>query len=568
MIKYIRKSFKRELTFSFLIVAILPLIFTSGFLIETFKMKLERDHEKQNMEQAVAIEETLEAKFEEYLEATEEIIQNEQMITLLRLSDPSVQNEVYSILYAATDGLRADAQFDIYTGGGVCISSTGAGLVHENLPTYWGILRTAAAHPEKMIIQQKYDYTGTSDILLQTARVIMDEEDNKVGYVVISMRTENFEQILSGMHSGQDGICILNEFWEEVYSTDVAEKNEIASVLRNTILDGKALPDEYKDHNIYVLEIGDTGLFSVYMRPKAFAEETVKTMYRVMIVMALISMVLCVTVSVKLSKQLTNPLNKLNEAMQDVQEGKLDTQITVDREDEFGRLSKNFNTMTSELKGHIDRQMRHQKELNEANIAMMHAQLNPHFLYNTLDTMKWVAKANGIQELAVMATKLAKILRLSISKEEFVTLQEEMELVESYVRIQEIRFSGKFSYEQEMPEELKDCVIPKLIIQPIVENAVLHGLEGREDGHLSVRVLKQEQDICVEVCDDGCGISEEIMEKLNSRKQEKAAGHIGFYNVDTIIQLNYGKEYGLHVERLEQGGTCVKIVLPMKKGEQ
>lgn len=567
MIKYIRKSFKRELMFGFVIVAVLPLIFTSGFLIESFKVKLERDHEKQNMEQAIAIEGILETKFQSYLMATEQMMNDEQMIELLRLSDPSVQNEIYSLLYAATDGLRTDAQFDIYTGGGVCICSTGMGMVHENLPTYWGILRMASAHPEKMIIQQEYNYTGSSDILLRAARAIQDSESNNIGYVVISMRKENFEQILNGMHTGQDGICILNEFWEEIYSTDVAEKQKIATVLRNDLLEGEKVHTEYNNNNIYITKIGDTGLYIAYLRPKAFDEDTIKTMYRVMLVMTLLSLMLCLVVAAKLSKKLTNPLNELNDAMQRVQEGKLDTQICNVREDEFGKLADSFNMMTRELKSHIERQMRHQKELNEANIAMMHAQLNPHFLYNTLDTMKWVAKANGIQELAVMATKLAKILRMSISKQQFVTLREEMELVESYICIQEIRFAGAFTFEDVVPEELKDCIVPKLVVQPIVENAILHGFEGRQDGHLCVTVSEQDGDLFIRVCDNGCGISDEIMEALNSRKQEKAAGHIGFYNVDTIIQLNYGKKYGLHVERPEQGGTCVTIVLPKKKEE-
>ena len=171
---------------------------------------------------------------------------------------------------------------------------------------------------------------------------------------------------------------------------------------------------------------------------------------------------------------------------------------------------------------------------------MMHAQLNPHFLYNTLDTMKWVAKANHIPEIATMAAGLAKILRTSISKRQFIYLKEELELVNCYVDIQKIRFNDKFTYSVEMEEGLEECVIPKLIIQPIVENSVLHGLKESEEGNIRVQITGKNGVLCIEVTDDGCGAPEEQMEAINHRRQEILVGHIGVSNVDTIFRLTYG----------------------------
>lgn len=224
--------------------------------------------------------------------------------------------------------------------------------------------------------------------------------------------------------------------------------------------------------------------------------------------------------------------------------------------------------MTSELKDYMEKQVSQQKQINEIQVAMMQAQLNPHFLYNTLDTMKWVAKANHIPEIATLASKLAKILRTSISQVQFITLKEEMELVESYAEIQKIRFQGKFCFEYELPEEIKQCRIPKLIVQPIVENAVIHGLADCDEGHIYVKAMEKDGQLYIEVQDDGCGISREVMEHLNSRDREQLAGHLGFYNVDTIIRLHYGDEYGVQVETPESGGTKVTIVIPAEHGEE
>jgi len=156
--------------------------------------------------------------------------------------------------------------------------------------------------------------------------------------------------------------------------------------------------------------------------------------------------------------------------------------------------------------------------------------------------------------------------------------------VNCYVDIQKIRFNDKFSYTVDLQEGLEECVIPKLIIQPIVENSVLHGLKESEEGNILVRITEQEDVLCIEVTDDGCGAPEEWMDAINHRRQEQLVGHIGVSNVDTIIRLTYGEEYGIHMESLtsnaenptdgqrteEEGevhGTKVTLRLPVRYGE-
>ena len=220
----------------------------------------------------------------------------------------------------------------------------------------------------------------------------------------------------------QDGVCILNSFWETVYSTGTAGREEIGTVLRHRLMAGAAVEEQFHNNSIYISEIGGTGLYSVFLRPKEFTADTTKSIYSVLIVMTAASLMLCVAVAAKMSNHLSRPIQSLNEAMNKVQNGNLDARVISTRNDEFGQLSGSFNTMASELKAYMEMQVRQQKKLNEVQIAMMQAQLNPHFLYNTLDTMKWVAKANHIPEIATLAAKLAKILRTSISNAQFITL--------------------------------------------------------------------------------------------------------------------------------------------------
>lgn len=574
---FIRKSFKRELLVSFVAASLLPLVLSCIFLIQMFKVKLERDYQKKDMEQAAAVEEKLTTLFYTLDGVTLRLSKEPEIAASIEDAGNLGRSAVYAKLYEETADLREMAQFDLYSGEGVCLYSTGAGMFHAQLPVYWGILKVVAAHPDEMTVRREKEYSGASNILLRAVRPILDSEGGSIGFVLVSINGSNFEKVLGGTYGSQDGICILNSFWEAVYSMGTAVREEIGTVLRRRLMAGEAVDEPYHNNSIYISEIGETGLYSVFLRPKVFTADTTRSMYSVLIVMTSASLMLCVAVAAKMSNHLSRPIQSLNEAMHEVQNGNLDARVSSTREDEFGQLSGSFNTMASELKSYMEMQVSQQKKLNEVQIAMMQAQLNPHFLYNTLDTMKWVAKANHIPEIATLAAKLAKILRTSISNAQFITLKEELELVECYTEIQKIRFQGKFCFDYQLPEEFAFCMVPKLVIQPIVENAMLHGLRDCEEGHILVRAFSKDDRLMIEVMDDGCGISDEVLDHLNNRAAGEGAlgeeellrlGHIGFYNVDTIIRLHYGAEYGLSVCRLEEGGTKVTIMIPVTQGEE
>ena len=172
--------------------------------------------------------------------------------------------------------------------------------------------------------------------------------------------------------------------------------------------------------------------------------------------------------------------------------------------------------MAEEYLANLDRSVQRQRELNEARLRMMQAQLNPHFLYNTLDAVKWLGMAHQAPEVAGLATDLAAILRSSISGDEVVTLEEELELVDRYVNIQTIRFGDRFTCEVDVAERYQSCLVPKLALQPLVENAILHGVADREDGYIKIWAGEEEDMLLLYVSDNGCGIPTEVLERLNS----------------------------------------------------
>lgn len=578
MRKWIKKSFHRQLLVCFAVVALLPLLFFGVSLIQTMETKINSDYEKNVMEQAQQIDTGVLEIFRNFETVVENINANRKIVDNINEEDSWSRSKIYLQFYREVSDYRAYAQFDLYDKTGKCIYTTGQGDARTDLPVYWGILKAVEDSEETLVLRRAE--SNDSGILLYAAGKLLGSGNTLEGYIVISMRAENFEKIIRDSGNGKTEVAFLDSYWRMIYESGNLQADQI----REELMNGHKLLGVYRAGELLIQPLGKSGLYTAMACPSVFSTEVLSSMYSVLTVMLTISVILCVLVASRLGRNMTRPIERMNTAMRTLQEGDLTVRIVSDREDELGQMSRNFNIMANELEQSVQDKVEKQKELNASHIAMMQAQLNPHFLYNTLDTMKWVAKANHIPEIAIMAAGLAKILRTSISKRQFIYLKEELELVNCYVDIQKIRFNDKFSYTVDLQEGLEECVIPKLIIQPIVENSVLHGLKESEEGNILVRITEQEDVLCIEVTDDGCGAPEERMDAINHRRQEQLVGHIGVSNVDTIIRLTYGEEYGIHMESLtsnaenptdgqrteEEGevhGTKVTLRLPVRYGE-
>lgn len=567
-LKTVGKSFKRELFVSCLIVASIPTIMAGTLLMRTFRARLSSDYEKEARSQVELVNDTV----VDFLEDTDEVMisigTNAKIVSGITDSDSWIQNKGYTELFKQTEGMREKAYFHIFDADGRCVYTTSTG-VSSQVPTYWGTLKVAKTHPDEQTIKRAV-MTEEENVSLQLARAIQ-KGDDCIGFVVAEVTEKQLAMTLEKAYDESNGIAILDSFWEEVYSTSIGKEEELARILRERRMHDEELKQDSDEVEFFISPIGETGLTLILGKEPILTGDITKVMWRVMGIIGVLSLILCLIVASVVSEYFTRPINSLTKAMEKVKGGDLSVSVHSSRKDELGQLSENFDRMTKELNEYMQLQVEQQRQLNDANIAMMQAQLNPHFLYNTLDTMKWVAKANNVSELAQMSADLAKILRTSISEKKFIPLSEELDLVEKYAEIQQIRFGGHFSYDAEVPMELEDYMIPKLIIQPIVENAIIHGFKEQDSGHIFLVAYERDGELHIEVTDNGCGISSEIIEKLNSKDPEQLKGHIGFCNVDTIIRLYYGENYGVSASRIPEGGTKVHMTLPITRevpGEQ
>ncbi|MDQ0230748.1 cache domain-containing sensor histidine kinase [Metabacillus malikii] len=279
-----------------------------------------------------------------------------------------------------------------------------------------------------------------------------------------------------------------------------------------------------------------------------------------------------------LSKVLTKRLSTLSHQINKIGNGNFNTHIFIDGKDEIGQLSKHLNIMVTNIKQllHEVYESNRQKTLlerkqNEIKFKMMASQINPHFLFNSLESIRMKANIKGDKEIARIVKLLGKLMRNSIEVgSRNVKLSSEMEVVKSYLEIQKFRHGDRLNYEMIVDDAALDIPIPPLIIQPLVENAVIHGVENNQSGgSVLVKAVVSEAKLIVSVSDNGTGISvqkrQEIYQVLNE-VEEKEGTRIGLRNVHQRLQLTYGNETGLTIQSNEHEGTKVSFFIPIKEG--
>lgn len=262
------------------------------------------------------------------------------------------------------------------------------------------------------------------------------------------------------------------------------------------------------------------------------------------------------------------PVRALVRGMKQVIQGKFQTQITYKRNDEMKVLVDGFNFMVKDLKTYMDDFAYQQELLRKSELRALQAQINPHFLYNTLESVVYLAKENSTEKITVLVRSLIGLLRRSVGgDEDSVTVKDEMEAVEEYLNIQNIRYGDKIKYSVFMEDEIRNCRIPRLILQPIVENAVIHGIVPKKGtGLISLWAGRIRDELCIEVMDNGVGMgSGGINEVLSGQRKGGSFSGIGIRNVQDRIKALYGRKYGLSMKNEDGIGTVVVINLPIRK---
>ncbi len=438
------------------------------------------------------------------------------------------------------------------------------------------------------------DEAAAVSLAIGRAVPALPRPEGPAGYLIIDLKRQAFAELLPGAKEAFTELeildasgCILydlnrphreGEFDEEAAAIDGARiDRDLGRILAGAAVGGGLRLAAYQP--ITPLEAQLAGLRAVSLLAGIFSAGA------------------ALVLSVLLSRSISAPVHRLVQVMGQVEGGDLGARLPVRRQDELGALVRSFNRMVARVERLVDETIEQHRLLRTAETRALQARIDPHFLYNTLNSIKSIARLRGVEEIAVIVTRLGRLLRAGFAVEgEFSSLEEDLELARSYLEIQAIRYPGRFSFELEAESAVLAVPVPRLAIQPIVENSVVHGLEKRvAPGRLWVRARRAGDDVIVEVEDDGVGIDDDRLEKLQaalraaeayaptvaaagspaagpaaaasaaaSKPVDAASAGIALANTHRRLRLLFGRRYGLAIEGREGGGVRTTIRVPFR----
>ncbi|RED64006.1 cache domain-containing sensor histidine kinase [Cohnella lupini] len=282
---------------------------------------------------------------------------------------------------------------------------------------------------------------------------------------------------------------------------------------------------------------------------------------------SLCGLAISLLISVWLSHRLSKPIKDLQSDMKQVEKGNFDIQTEIGQMNEIGQLGRSFNLMVSRTKFLMEEMIHNQENKRKSELLLLQSQINPHFLYNTLDSIVWMAEQKQHEEVVLMTSALAKLFRASITKDqELVPIRVEIEHITNYLLIQKMRYHDELDYVIDIDEAILPYKTLKILLQPFIENAIYHGIRnmyGIENGLVTIRGRQTDDHIVFEVEDNGHGMTPEQLGRILQRNEEDNRNQgIGINNVNERIKLYFGHEYGIQIRSEIEEGTCVTITIP------
>lgn len=577
------KSIRTTLLFSFsvlIVSALLTFLLFSMNHVQRTVLDNSVEYTKQLMNQVnVDID-----SYISYMENIAQIIVNDGDVKeYLFTSDASGQTEVKNKIMNQFTTLK-DTRSDIYNIG--VISLNGRYLLNESedelnpfaklesLEWYQDIIDgkretiLTASHIQN-VIKDDYQWVVT------LSQGIVNPENGKIeGVFFVDLNYSSISDLCDRLSLGSKGYTFIvdNSGFIIYHPKQQLLYSGIKTELINQVLEQESGSFLTADKELlYTVSKSDkTGWFVAGV---ANYEEMMGRLDETQLIYAILSLVLlaaAILISIVLSNEITKPIKMLGKSMKVVETGNFN-QVTfeVEYQNEIGHLTKSFQIMVTKIQNLIKQNIEEQETKRKSELRALQAQINPHFLYNTLDSIIWMAESGKNREVVQMTSSLSKLLRKSISNEkEIVTIESEIGYTKEYLTIQKMRYQDKLEYDISVAPEILQKTIVKLVLQPLVENAIYHGIKYEDrKGMLRITGEIAGDAICIQVIDNGRGMEKETLQHILDPKEDGEKRAVGVANVHNRIQMHYGKEYGLAYKSQIGVGTTVTVTLPIRSRE-
>lgn len=426
-------------------------------------------------------------------------------------------------------------------------------------------------HVQNLFDDSSYRYYWV--VSLSRAVELTNNGNSTLGVLLVDMNYSSIEQLLTKANTdnASEYIYLMDSNGEIIYHpkqkliyTNLYEENNLAAAAYE---DG-SVQEEFGGEKrlVTVKTISYTGWKLVSVVPMSSFEMGLSGMRMFVILLTALVMLMIIILNQLVSARIANPLQKLNESVKEWEAGNLNPDIYVGGSLEVEHLGKTLRSTVEQIRELMHDILVEQEEKRKSELDALQSQINPHFLYNTLDSIVWMIEGERYEDAVFMITQLASLFRISLSRgKTIISIEDEVKHAKNYMNIQKIRYKNIFSIDFEIDEDILNCCTVKLVIQPLLENAIYYGVECMDgDGEIRVVGYRKEHDVYIEVRDNGLGMPKETVEALlteNNRVRKSGSG-VGLINVHNRIRLRFGNPYGLEIESQPDEGTNVRIHLP------
>lgn len=495
-----------------------------------------------------------------------------------KLENDNIEDDAYKPIYNFIKFNPEIAGIIIVNTNGGYISDVMNKVSRDSL-TYEDWYLKSYKEPEKMHLFTKpigrnidNIFRYSADEVFSISKAVVDYHTKEIkGVILIDIKLDVIKSVIENSKPGTAGFIYIVDSNKNIVYTPV---NNIVYRINNDWIkniNNEIIIKNINGENYQLTKVSSeyTGWETIGVFPQSEGLRIIKYIRYYSLIIGIVALIIAEGLIVVFTKSIVKPIQKLKQLMKKAQDGDLTVSFNTKYSDEIGELGSSFNTMVKEINNLVNLVQKEEKSKRIAEMNVLQAQIKPHFMYNTLDTIRWMAEEHNEEDIVEIIEAFTNLLRISLSKgKEMISVKDELNHVQSYLIIQKIRYEDKLDYEIQFDENILDYKLIKLILQPLVENAIYHGIkEKRGNGKILITGKIEGNMLCFTVSDNGKGIEEEVLNKINKMLTKSGENKIeigyGIFNVNERIRIIYGEEYGLKYKSIYGEGTIVELRHPI-----
>ena len=569
-----RISISKRIVILILLVSVLPILLVGSFGYLQARSAIYRTAADYNQKLVDIIKQNITLRLEEFVNLSDELILNTTVRDTLESYEDmnstqkywTVQN-IYSEVRSKYTRISDICDIRIVTINNIPIYSTGF-LYLNSEQDLINFQRIAQSDAPLLWYTTQYD---EMPYVVLSRKITNLSTRNILGYIIIHINADVLDELYSRFNLDDSAnIVLLDSFGStlpDIGALTEEQEKTFSDILSLEKSDDIRRYEGSSEDFIYYSAMEELGLTLVTSIPYRVLTAPIQSMFGAILLFLLICILLSVIVSRYIWKSITGPLTKLVAYIRDTSELKFDTDFTDNSKDELGFMAQSYNNIVKIMKKMVTQIEQEQEDKRKAEIRLLQAQINPHFLFNTLDSLRFTAMMSRADTVSEGLSSLSHILRNSIIDDNsYITIPDEIRCIEDYIVIQKIRYGEFIELHKQIDPETEDCLIMKFLLQPIVENSIIHGMQKNESLDITIRTQHRDNLVVITIADNGSGfdMEEKIDKETNIIKSSKMSG-IGLENVKQRLELEFRTEQSFTIHSEKGVGTTVTITYPFRK---